>query len=494
MPPVLALAIWFVLLVALMVFDPAKDRRVSSALWVPVIWIFIVATRNPAQWLGGAPLALGAGTMEDGNPLDRAIFLTLILLAIAILVSRAFRWDQFITRNTALIIFILFALVSVFWSDFPLVAFKRWFRDLGNYLMVLIVLSDPFQLEGVRTAFRRLFYLLIPLSIILIKYFPQIGMGYWEWTGEPMYQGPTTSKNALGAVCMVSALFFLWDILTRWSDRKESRTKKILAVDLVFLGMTLRLLYQATSATSRVCLAIGCFVMIALHSQWGKRHVTLVKACVLTSFPLYLLLAFGLDFSGAFARSVGRNPSLTDRTQLWKILLSMHTNPLVGSGYDSFWLGARFAQVFRSFGGAINEAHNGYLEIYLNLGLIGLVILVAFLIASYRNICKRLSAPAPSFAPFALALWVVMLFYNMTEAAFRFHWMWIAFLMGAIYVPERLVGELKPFSNDLSVKAIPQLHGKRTSKGLSKLPEAISEFPARGKVTRLRSGRARSVT
>jgi|HubBroStandDraft_6_1064221.scaffolds.fasta_scaffold06196_4 exopolysaccharide production protein ExoQ len=494
MPPILALAIWFALLVALMLFDPAKDRRVSSALWVPIIWMFIVATRNPDQWLNGAPLAISAGSMEDGNPVDRAIFLTLILLAIGILVSRAFRWDQFVARNTALTMFILFALVSVIWSDFPLVAFKRWFRDLGNYLMILVVLSEPFQLGGVRTALRRLFYLFIPLSIILIKYFPQIGMGYWEWTGEAMYQGPTTSKNALGAVCMVSALFFFWDVLTRWGDRKESRTKKILAVDLVFLGMTLKLLYQANSATSRVCFAIGCLVLIALYSQWGKRHVTLVKACVLASFPLYLLLAFGLDLSGEFARSVGRDPSLTDRTQLWKILLSMHTNPLVGSGYDSFWLGARFAQVFRSFGGAINEAHNGYLEIYLNLGVIGLVILVAFLVASYRNIGKRLKVAGPSFAPLALTLWTVMLFYNMTEAAFKFHWMWITFLMGAICAPEHLVRELKPVGNELSEKAISQLHGKRTSKGFSKLPEAISESPTHRKVARLSSGRARPTT
>jgi exopolysaccharide production protein ExoQ len=485
MPPTLALAIWFGLLFALVLFDPAKDRRVSSALWVPVIWMFIVATRNPAQWLSGAPLALGAGSMEDGNPLDRAIFLTLILLAFGILVSRAFRWDQFVTRNTALTIFILFALASIFWSDFPLVAFKRWFRDLGNYLMVLIVLSEPFQLEGVRTTFRRLFYLLIPLSIILIKYFPQIGMGYWEWTGEPMYQGPTTSKNVLGAVCMVSALFFLWDILTRWADRKESRTKKILAVDLVFLGMTLKLLYQATSATSRVCLAIGCLVMIALHSQWGKRHVTLVKACVLTSFPLYLLLAFGLDLNGEFARSVGRNPSLTDRTQLWKILLSMHTNPLVGSGYDSFWLGARFAQVFRSFGGAINEAHNGYLEIYLNLGLIGLAIIVAFLIASYRNICKRLSAPAPSFAPLAMAIWAVTLFYNMTEAGFRFHWMWSIFLLAAIYVPEYAAKQIHSATEGLTTMSPQEIYSRRLPK--AKFPAAVQQLPTSNPGKRLRS-------
>jgi O-antigen ligase len=130
--------------------------------------------------------------------------------------------------------------------------------------------------------------------------------------------------------------------------------------------------------------------------------------------------------------------------------------------------------VWRTFGEAINEAHNGYLEVYLNLGLIGLLILVAFLIASYRGICKRLAASGPSFAPLAMALWTVMLFYNMTEAAFRFHWMWITFLFAAIYVPERPIRELWRGDKGVSATANPQLHGRRTTKEISRLPAAAT--------------------
>ena len=66
----------------------------------------------------------------------------------------------------------------------------------------------------------------------------------------------------------------------------------------------------------------------------------------------------------------------------------MHTNPLVGTGYESFWLGPRLKDVWAQTGAGINEAHNGYLEVYLNQGLIGLVLLGGFLIASYRTICR----------------------------------------------------------------------------------------------------------
>ena len=142
MPPSIALASWAVLLLLLLIFDPAKDSRVSVALWVPLVWMLIVASRLPAQWLGGATVAQ-VQTLEEGNSLDRTVFLVLILLSIAILFLRSFRWGAFVARNLALVAFVAFCLLSVFWSDEPFVSFKRWYRDLGNYLVILVVLSDP---------------------------------------------------------------------------------------------------------------------------------------------------------------------------------------------------------------------------------------------------------------------------------------------------------------------------------------------------------------
>jgi len=84
----------------------------------------------------------------------------------------------------------------------------------------------------------------------------------------------------------------------------------------------------------------------------------------------------------------------------------------------------------------INEAHNGYLEVYLNLGLIGVFLLIALLLSSYRTICKI--TPTSSLASLGLALWTIVLFYNMTEsAAFRGNLMWITFLLVTIVVSPR---------------------------------------------------------
>ncbi len=207
--------------------------------------------------------------------------------------SRSFKWGSFFTRNLALMAFLRFALLSVLWSDFPFVAFKRWFRDLGNYLVILVALSDPRPLEAVRTLLRRLCYLLIPLSVVLIKYFPEMGRTWDPWTGIAQYVGVTTGKNMLGVLCLVSGLFFFWDTVTRWADRKERRTKRIILVNVAFIAMTLWLLNISNSATSRVCLVLGCLVIAAAHSKLVKRRPALLTVLIPVGICLYLMLAFG---------------------------------------------------------------------------------------------------------------------------------------------------------------------------------------------------------
>jgi len=432
MPPTIALVICLVLFFGLLRFDPAKEPRTSLALWVPLTWMFFGASRLPAQWLGSS-VGSAAQALEEGNPVDRAILSVLILLAIGILLSRFFNWAGFFARNLFLIAFLLFALASVAWSDFPLVTFKHWIRDLGNYLVILVVLSDPHPQEAVRTLLRRLLYLLVPLSILLIKYYPYLGKRFSDWTGAAEFIGATTSKNMLGALCLVSGIFFFWDTVTRWSDRKDRRTRRILAVNIAFIAMTLWLLNLASSATSNVCLAMGCLVIVAANTGISRRYPGFLKFLTPAAFCVYLVLAFGFDINGDLAGAVGRDPTLTGRNNIWNAVLSTHTNPIIGTGYESFWLGSRLTHVWQ-LAGQVNEAHNGYIELYLSLGLIGVFLFFLFMIATYRTICKRFS-PSFSIASLGLALWAITLFYNMTEsAAFNGHFLWITFVLVLIIV------------------------------------------------------------
>jgi O-antigen ligase len=397
-----------------------------------------MASRLPSQWFGYVSYGSAIEAYEEGNLFDRTIYSMLIAVAAWVLMSRALRWSQILSRNLALVWFLAIALLSVTWSDFPFVAFKRWLRDLGHYVMILVVLTDPRPLSAIETLLRRFSYALIPLSVVFVKYYPHLGRGYNEWTGAPVYTGVTTNKNLLGVVCLVSATFFFWDTVTRWSERQQQRTKRILMLNALLIGMSLWLLNLADSATSRLCVVLACLVILAGHSSRSRANPSSLKWLIPSVLGLYLALDFTFNITELIAVAAGRDTTFTGRTEVWKDVVRLVTNPLLGAGYESFWLGDRLEWLWARHEWRPNQAHNGYIEMYLNLGLVGLCALAGVLIASYREICRQMPH---AIASLGLAFFAVLIFYNATEAAFKGHLLWFVLLLLSVAIPRRSAGE-----------------------------------------------------
>ena len=90
------------------------------------------------------------------------------------------------------------------------------------------------------------------------------------------------------------------------------------------------------------------------------------------------------------------------------------------------------------YGSIINESHNGYLNVYLELGKIGIFLLVGVIYFAYRNINKELKYNF-DYWRFRMAFFVIVLLYNVTEDAFgRFTLMWFVFLLISIDLPQKL--------------------------------------------------------
>jgi O-antigen ligase len=116
---------------------------------------------------------------------------------------------------------------------------------------------------------------------------------------------------------------------------------------------------------------------------------------------------------------------------------------LFGTGFESFWLGERIEQFWRSYWWHPNQAHNGYLEIFLNLGWVGVALLAAVMAGAARNIWRTFGRNQEA-ARLSLTLLVVATLYNMTEAAFKsFHLVWIAFLLAAVSNPAMVHREIE---------------------------------------------------
>jgi O-antigen ligase len=186
------------------------------------------------------------------------------------------------------------------------------------------------------------------------------------------------------------------------------------------------LLSKAHSATALGILVAGICFLVVSGSNLVKQHLAL---SIVVSVALSTVVFLSFDVMGAILSVLNRDPTLTGRTALWEELIQYNNAPMIGAGYETFWVGNESKRLWEKYWWHPNEAHNGYLEIYINLGAIGLLLLVGIIIGAYRNV-KRSLVLGFDFGRFRLAFLGMMLLYNITESAFKaLHPMWFVFLL-----------------------------------------------------------------
>ena len=120
----------------------------------------------------------GAASVEEGSPLDAWFYFALIAAGFCVLNKRQVRLSEIVRNNAWLIVFLLYCFISIVWSDFPFVAFKRWIKILGHPIMALIVLTEPDPEEALIRLMKRCAYVVVPVSILFIKYYPELGRSF----------------------------------------------------------------------------------------------------------------------------------------------------------------------------------------------------------------------------------------------------------------------------------------------------------------------------
>ena len=415
MPPYVATAFCAVFIAGLFWLGREKKNGSSAALWIPVIWLSLAASRSASQWLNwGSPMSSNDVVLE-GNLLDRIVYGTLLTAGLIVLVTRAKAVAKLLRANAAVLIFLLYCAVSVLWSEFPDVAFKRWCKAIGDLVMVLVVWTEIDPMVAIRQFLGRPTYVLMPVSVLLMKYYPAMGRTYGRWFGEVHYTGVTTNKNTLGAICLVFGLGTLWRLLALYRNRKQAGRTRLLIASGVILAVILWLLWMAESMTSWVCFIMGSVLILSLNLQSFARKPRIVHFIIAGMLVACVAVLF-FGVSPAVLSAMGRSSTLTDRTEIWPLLVGLCKNPLIGTGFGSFWVGPRLTNIWSVYEWKPNQAHNGYLEVYLNLGWTGVVLLAVVLVTGYRHVfAYRRKTPVGNLL---LAYFVAGVAYNFTEAAF----------------------------------------------------------------------------
>jgi exopolysaccharide production protein ExoQ len=408
-------------IVGLVYLNRDASLRNSKALWLPVIWLCIAGSRSVSEWLGvarGTASSRLASTL-DGSPLDAGIYGALLAIGVVVLYFRRDKTLAVLKSSGPVLFYFAYCLISIAWSPIQGPALKRWIKDIGDLVMVLVIVTDIHPLTALRRLYFRVGVILLPCSILLIRY-TDMGRAF-EPEGAPMNTGVTTNKNTLGLVVFLISLGLLWQVRALWKDKKAPNRTRRLVAQITLLLFGIALLQMAHCATAVACFLIGGGLMFATSLRAIRIQPRKVNALCLgiISVAALLVLSGGAKL---VTSALGRHSDLTGRTEIWKGVIESSGNPLIGAGFESFWntrseiVAEHLPEIYDVDN--LNSAHNGYLEVWLNLGWIGVLLIASIIVFGYRRACRAFQRDQ-EIGSLILAYIATGTFYSITEAGFR---------------------------------------------------------------------------
>lgn len=418
MSPTLALVLTLVFIAWLFRRDFRQNPNVTWAIWVPTLWMFIIASRPVSAWLSifGLP-SFPSQSVEEGSPLDASVFFALMAVGVYVVHQRRINLAAIARENRWLVIFLLYCFLAIFWSDYPLVSFKRWIKILGHPIMVLVLISEPAPDEALSTVLKRCAYVLFPVSILWMKYYPALGRKSDEW-GATMNIGITGGKNELGSMSLLFGVFVFWHLLQAVRSRGQRWWRKevlLTAVLLILIGYCLK---RSNSSTSMLTFLFSLFVMLCLGLRsLDKRSIGVYVLGALLFVTSAQLL---FDVYGSVVDLTGHGSTIEGRGRLWEVLLETSNDPVLGTGFESYWMGERIQKIwaYPEFRWHPNQAHNGYVETYINLGAVGVVLLFVLIMVAFFK-CKRDLLADLQWGRFTMSYLIAVVVHNWTEAGFK---------------------------------------------------------------------------
>jgi exopolysaccharide production protein ExoQ len=392
--------------------DREKNARVSKAVWIPTIYLLIICSRGVSLWLG-----LDGSNSADGiysSPVDAVVNFVLLVLALLVLANRSRKVSTLLRGNRAVLLFYSYAAVSMLWSDFPFVTLKHWTKGIEDVAMVLLVLTDSDPVMAVRRILTRAAFILIPVSPVLGRFYPALGRVFTKG-GMPEFVGVATQKNQLGQTCLILGLGALWCFLTAYRDRTAANRRRHLIAQGCVLVIVAYLLQQCQSLTSTVALVLSGSVMAlasrrSVGAKPAKLQLLVAAALAVAVVPVFV--------APTLVETMGRDTTFSGRTAIWSILPTLVRNHWLGAGYETFLMGPRLVAARALMDASFQEAHNGYLEVFLNLGWIGVFLFACLLITGYRKLIAAVGRD-PAVFSLGLAFFIGVLIEGLSEAPFR---------------------------------------------------------------------------
>ncbi|MEL6223438.1 MAG: O-antigen ligase [Cyanobacteria bacterium J06627_8] len=316
------------------------------------------------------------------------------------------RWKTFLdVAGRAKLLWLLLGIIfiSVTWSDSPSTTIRQFVALTGTtlfgvYLSVRYTLREQLRLLG------WVFGIAVVLSFVFAIALPSYGLQNGQ-----SWQGIYHHKNLLGRIMVLSIIVFVLNAQVKQPRRW---------IHWVGAGLSVVLLLFSNSKTS---LALFLLLVVLL---WTYRILRLYYKLAVPVLSVALLTAGGVFITAiAQAESIvgaaGKDLTFSGRTDLWSLAIPKIQNRFwLGHGYGGFWRGwsGESADIWFLEPWLPKHSHNGYIDLWLDLGFIGILIFtLGMLLVLYRaTLWVSLTRTPEYLLPLAFLNFVLL--YNLTES------------------------------------------------------------------------------
>jgi len=332
-----------------------------------------------------------------GKLVAGSIYLTTFLL----LVRHCGFWNT-VWRGRFVIALALFAVLSTVWSDDPSSSFRKGISVGATALFGLYFASRYSVSQQIRLLVK-----MCGFSMVCSLIFGLLELGQ-SVDGVPGWYGIYVQKNSLGRMAVLSLFVFVYmakiDVNSKWWARVG-----------VVLSLALILLSRSMTAIMVLAVMIALQVLLRAFRRSKRLGWSLLTSGVVVGG---IILRWALMNIQATAGAVGKDLSMTGRMQLWIFSGFMALQrPWLGYGYYAFWEGMKgpSARIWVALNMGIPHSHNGFLDLWLSIGLVGVIIFAIGFITYLREALSFVEWQSPD-SPWPLMYLAFFFLYNLTES------------------------------------------------------------------------------
>ncbi|MFM2431049.1 MAG: hypothetical protein RLZZ511_2262 [Cyanobacteriota bacterium] len=354
-----------------------------------------------------SPDALATATPESNpfDPIFSKVQLGIYIVTIVLLLARWRSTVQILWQHKLMTLLLLLVLSTALWSDWPVESWRKGLNAFatgcfGVYVATRYSLKQQLQNIAIALGLATLFCWGFSLWAPGVAIEGGANAGSWR--------GPLTQKNLLARLMDLSVLC---NLLLVWAGARGR------SLYLVMLGLSAGLLWLSGSKTGLIVMLVLC-LLLPLYRALRLKDSLLIPVLIATILVTGTASILVVSNWEALLQGLGRDPSLSGRTELWQQSWEFAmTRPWLGHGFRAFWQPAGEAtRIWQALGYKPPHAHNGYINLALDMGVLGLGLfglnLAWFYIRSIQHV-RRYSGVL-ALLPVMYATFIFM--YNHTES------------------------------------------------------------------------------